>query len=462
VSGPPGTREVLSGWGRTAPSGATVLRPLNGPELRAAADTAPARGLLARGLGRSYGDAAQNAGGVVLDTTRVDHIVELDPDAALVRVGAGASLDALLRDLVPRGFFVPVSPGTRYVTVGGAIASDVHGKNHHLDGTWCTHVPSMALATPAEGVVEVGPGADPALFWATAGGMGLTGVVVEATVALPRIETSRLLVDTDRTADLDEAMAIMEAGDIDAPYSVAWVDLLAQGAATGRSVVTSGRFARRDDLPAARRRNPLRYDARPLATVPRPVPPGLLNRATVRAFNELWYRKAPRRREAELQTIPAFFHPLDVLGDWNRLYGPAGFVQWQVVVPFAAADVLRSIVGALSRARCPSPLAVLKRFGPANPGPLSFPMAGWTLAVDVAAGADGLGPVLDALDEQVAAAGGRVYLAKDSRLRPELLPAMYPRLDEWREVRARVDPMGVLRSDLGRRLGLCPQDHADR
>lgn len=448
----------LTGWGRTAPSGADLRRPTSPTELRRALPTTFERGLIARGLGRSYGDAAQNAGGTVIETTDVCAFTIHDADpgspTVLVTADAGASIDRLLHALVPQGLFVPVTPGTRLVTVGGAIAADIHGKNHHLKGSWCNHVVSMHLQLADGSVVEIGPDRDPALFWATAGGMGLTGVILDATFACPRIESSRLLVDTDRAADLDTVCELMRSGDHLYDYSVAWIDLMATGSSMGRSVLTRGRFATAEEVASAPGHDPLAYRAGELVSAPPIVPAGLLNRLSIRAFNELWFRKAPVERREELQSIPAFFHPLDMVRGWNRIYGPAGFLQWQFVIPFDATRTLTTIVDELSRSGCTSFLAVLKSFGDGNPGPLSFPSSGWTLALDIPAGVPGLGPLLDRLDDLVVGVGGRIYLAKDSRVRPELLPVMYPRLDEWRAVRERVDPQRRMMSDLARRLGL--------
>jgi decaprenylphospho-beta-D-ribofuranose 2-oxidase len=445
-------RRLLAGWGGTSPTAALVARPTSAEDLAASMADIPARGVIARGLGRAYGDSAQNAGGRVIDTTGVLDF-HLAPTTGIVRASGGASLDALMRDLVPRGFFVPVTPGTRYVTVGGAIAADIHGKNHHHAGSWCNHVLSITLALPDGSVLEVSPDHHAEVFWATAGGMGLTGMILEATFRCPPIETSQVLVDTDRAPDLDAVMALMEHGDHDYDYSVAWIDLIARGRGMGRSILTRGRFARRDEV-NGHPEDRLAYDPKVLVTAPPLVPSGLLNRRSMGAFNELWFRRARKTRRDELQTIPTFFHPLDLVDRFPRMYGPRGFLQWQYAVPLDAVDTVRHTVERLSASGCTSFLAVLKRFGPGNQGPLSFPMPGWTLALDIPVGMSGLGPLLDELDDHVVAAGGRVYLAKDSRVRAELLPAMYPRLDEWRAVRAQVDPEARLRSDLARRLGL--------
>ncbi|MDV9191168.1 FAD-binding oxidoreductase [Streptomyces sp. SR27] len=449
--------EAITGWGRTAPTLARVHRPRGHAEVVAAVDALradPARGTIARGLGRAYGDAAQNAGGTVLDMTGLDRVLAVDTTAGLVVCEAGVSLHRLMTALLPRGWFVPVTPGTRYVTVGGAIGADIHGKNHHLSGSFGRHVASLELLTADGEIRTVLPGTP--LFDATTGGMGLTGVILSATLRLLPVETSYVSVDTERARDLDDLMARLTATDHRYRYSVAWIDLLARGSATGRAVLTRGDHTPYDALPRRHRarRAPLAFRPGRLPAPPPYVPGGLLGRGSVGLFNEFWYRRAPRRSTGAVQSLSAFFHPLDGIPHWNRIYGREGFVQYQFVVPYGREEALRKVVRRIADRGCPSFLAVLKRFGAGDPGWLSFPLPGWTLALDLPTGLPGLGAFLDALDEEVVGAGGRVYLAKDSRVRPETLAAMYPRLDAFRALRADLDPRSVFTSDLARRLDL--------
>ena len=439
---------MLHGWGRTSPVVSRVLT-VDADHVAGAIRSAGPRGLVARGLGRSYGDAAQNAGGTVL--LPIPGETRMDGDNVVV--SAGTSLHDLMRYLLPRGRFLPVTPGTRYVTIGGAIACDVHGKSHHRVGTFGANVVSADLVTADGETHRIGPADDPELFWATVGGMGLTGVLLRATLRTIPVETGWIRVDTQRFGDLGSLTAAMRESDDAWTYSVAWVDTVSRGRALGRSVLSRGEHAHLGDLDDSRARTPYPLPGEPRLSAPPGAPDGLVSRASVRAFNGVWFHKAPRHREGELQNLAAFFHPLDGVGDWNRLYGPSGFVQYQLVVPDAAEDVVHDAVRRLAAGGHASFLAVLKRFGPANEGLLSFPVAGWTLALDLPA-RPGLASVLDALDAQVAEAGGRVYLAKDARLTARTFAAMYPRADEFARVRDRVDPGRILASDLARRLGL--------
>ncbi len=444
---------ALAGWGRTAPSVADVRVADEDEQLARTVAAATDRGVIARGLGRSYGDPAQNGGGVVVDMTSRSRILSVDVRCGRVLVEAGASLDQLMQHLLPLGLMVPVSPGTRQVTVGGAVAADIHGKNHHVAGSFCDHVESLDLLTADGRVRQVSRESDAQLFWATAGGMGLTGVILRVALRMAHVDSAYYVVDTERARDLDDLMARLEADDHRYTHSVAWIDCLAGGSALGRSVITRGRSARVEELPGRLQEAPLTFRPNTRLTVPDVFPPRVLNGLTVRAFNELWFRRAPRRLRRDVQGLSQFFHPLDALRDWNRVYGPRGFLQYQFVVPFGEEEALRTIVRRLSDAGTASFLAVLKRFGSGNEGLLSFPAPGWTLALDIPV-AGGLGALLDDLDGTVLAAGGRLYLAKDSRATARSVHAMYPGAEEFRAVRDRVDPHRRFRSDLARRLDL--------
>ena len=442
---------TLSGWGRTNPDTAQVVQPSTVEQLQELIRGAPPRSLIARGLGRSYGDAAQLKDGTVIELPALDRI-ELDAARGTVTAGAGVSLDQILRVIVPAGFFLPVTPGTRNVTVGGAIAADVHGKNHHVDGSFGNHVQRLLLVDGTGTLRELSPeGGDAPFFWATVGGMGLTGVIVEATFSLISISSSLINVDTTRYRDLESLMAAMVEADTKYRYSVAWVDSLDP---KGRGVLSCGDHAPAEALPQGQQADPLHYDPKALASAPPFLPGGLLNKLTVRAFNEAWYRKAPKQRAGELQAIAPFFHPLDGVQDWNRIYGPAGFLQYQFAVPHEAAHLVPRTLEALRQVGAPSFLTVLKRLGSSNPAPLSFPIPGWTLAADVPAAVPGLLEVLDQLDEEVAAAGGRLYLAKDSRQSAKMFINSYTKLQTWSRQLSSLDPNRKMISSMRSRLAI--------
>ncbi|MEU0919693.1 FAD-binding oxidoreductase [Streptomyces cyaneofuscatus] len=445
----------LTGWGRTAPTTAVRFRPRTYEEAAAVVRGRGPRGALARGLGRAPGDAAQNAGGSVLDMTGLDRVRALDEEAATVRCDAGVTLDRLLRILLSRGLFLPVVPGTGRITVGGAIGSDVHGQDHPGAGSFARHVDALELLTADGEVRTVTPGT--ALFDATTGGLGLTGVILSATLRLKRVTTPLVSVSTERATDLDDLLARFTAAGSDrSPYASAWIDLLARGRATGRGVLTRGEHAPPSVLPAHARRTmraprTVEPDRRPTGPL---LPGGLLGRPATALLNEVRYRSAPRARTVELRTTAAFFHASDALPDANRLYGRAGLVRYRFTVGYGQEETLHRVVRRISARRCPAFRAELQRFGAAGAGLLSFPAPGWTLAVDLPAALPGLARFLDGLDDEVAAAGGRVCLAQDARMRPETAAAMYPGLGAFRELRAELDPTGAFRSDLARRLAL--------
>lgn len=448
------TRQRISGWGRTAWTTADVVTAENAAELARLVSASHRRGAIARGLGRAYGAAAQNAGGTVISCAQDDGSTQIQLDAAtgVVTAPAGISLDTLLRICVPKGWFVPVTPGTRFITLGGAVASDVHGKNHHVDGSFGQHVVSIKVLLSSGQEVVLSPTENASWFWATVGGMGLTGVVTEVTVRMLQVESSQVMVETRRLAHLDDVIGAMsDSSDDDFRYSVAWVDMLASGRALGRGVLTRGNHARAIDVTG---NEPCRYDPKVRLAAPPWVPNGLLNKFTVRAFNEAWYRKAPAKSHVGLESIPAFFHPLDGVRQWNALYGSNGFIQYQFIVPLDRVDVLRTVIGQFADAGVASFLAVLKRMGPSNAAPMSFPTEGWTLTLDLAAGSSRLPGLLDHVDDLVLDAGGRHYLAKDAHVSAHAVERAYPRLAEWKAVRDDMDPRGLWISDLARRLKL--------
>jgi decaprenylphospho-beta-D-ribofuranose 2-oxidase len=461
----------LSGWGGGPAVPARIWRPRDHSELceqlgRMHAEHSQA-GVIARGMGRAYGDAAQLAGGLVVQTGALRDFT-LDERRGVLTAQAGITAAELLAELVGRGFVLPVLPGTQHVSIGGMIASDVHGKNHGQAGSFGSHVLRLGLITADGELRELSPDGSPqdaAAFAATVGGMGLTGVIAWAQIALRPISSPLLEVDTDRCDSLDQVLdALRQPG---GSHRVAWLDLLASERNV-RGVVTRAEFLADE---AAQIASDAVLDARPLgvdaawaasvqatrvpvrATVPARWPIGLPSLG-VRAFNELYFRLSPRRARGELVPLGRHMFPLDRLGAWPRLYGADGLVQYQLAVPPGAEAVLEQTIAILRSQRVPCFLAVLKDFGDGNDAPLSFPIRGWTLALDLPRRAAHLEAALRRCDELVAAAGGRVYLSKDSRLSRAALEAMYPRLDDWLEIRARLDPHGRWRSDMALRLGL--------
>ncbi|HYJ78939.1 MAG TPA: FAD-binding oxidoreductase [Longimicrobiaceae bacterium] len=444
----PSSVQRLSGWGRHPVQSCRVYRPEKVAELRELLGSPPEGGLVSRGLGRAYGDAALNARGGVVSHLRLNRMLAFDPATGVLECEGGVSFAEIVDAFLPRGWFLPVTPGTREVTVGGAVACDVHGKNHHRDGTLARFVEGFRLLTPARGAVDCSRAADAELFRATLGGMGLTGAVLRARLRLLPVESAWMTVDYSRTADLDGALERFAADDAGYRYSVAWIDCLARGRSLGRGVLMRG-----DHAPAARvRGEPFAGRPAARARVPLDAPSALLNRLTVGAFNRL-YHALHRDRAGVLVPIDRFFYPLDGVRDWNRLYGRRGLVQHQSVVPFVRGDALARMLERVAAAGRGSFLAVLKRFGPAGEGVLSFPAEGHTLALDFPVAA-GLAELLRELDRIVLDAGGRVYLAKDASLNAATFAAMYPAAGRFRAVKAEVDPEGVLSSSLARRVGL--------
>ena len=444
---------MLSGWGRYPARDCRLERLRRREDLPGLLRCGTT--LIARGNGRSYGDAALNPE-LTLSILAMDRMWAFDARTGLLDCEAGVLLADILEIFVPRGWFPPVVPGTRLVTVGGMIAADVHGKNHHRDGTFGAHVESLTLAGADGAIWECSRAENAALFRATLGGMGLTGVILSARLRLRPVETAFVMAETLATRDLDETMALFEASR-DWPHSVAWIDCLARGAGRGRAVVTRGAFMERGALPSRLASNPLRLAPAGKLRVPADVPPALLNRVLIGLFNALCYRRGRGRARAGARPVhfDRFFFPLDRIEAWNRLYGRRGFVQYQCVLPKGeSAAGVAALLERVAASGQGSFLGVLKLFGPAGEGLMSFPMEGYTLALDFPV-RSGTAALLDGLDEITHRHGGRVYLAKDARCAPERLREGYPRLGAFEAVRA--EAAGApprFASELSRRLAL--------
>jgi len=462
------TSQKLTGWGRTAPSTAQVLRTPDVDAIAAAVAreaerraSGDGRGVIARGLGRSYGDVAQNGGGLVVDMSALDRILAIDDAAATVTVEAGASLDALMRAALPHGLWVPVLPGTRQVTVGGAIGNDIHGKNHHSAGSFGDHVRSLDLLVADGRVLTLLPDGSPddpdgTLFWATVGGIGLTGIVLRATLAMERVETAWFLADGVVTDSLEETIAVHSDGSESRyAYSSAWFDAISPPPKLGRAAISRGNLATlaqlREFAPKLADR-PLEFSGRTFVTLPDVFPNGLANKLTFGLLGRAWYAKSGTYTH-QVQSLTGFYHPLDMFGEWNRAYGSDGFLQYQFVVPPDAVEEFTRIIRTIQASGHHSFLNVFKLFGEGNRAPLSYPMAGWNVCVDLPI-RPGLSDVLTGLDARVLEFGGRLYTSKDSRTDAATFHAMYPGIDGWVATRRAIDPTGVFASDMARRLEL--------
>ena len=444
--------QVICGWGRNSYAKVNIFEPFSEEQIKEKIQDARKQSLITRGLGRAYGDSAQLDKETVIFLKNFNS-VKIDKNKNEMTAQGGISFDEILSIIIPQGYFLPVSPGTRYVTVGGAIAADVHGKNHHKDGTFGKNVKRLLLMDGKGELLELGQHdkseENRSKFWATVGGMGMTGVILEATFSLIPISSSFISVETSRHENLDDLMDKMVIADKSHRYSVAWVDSLNKNF---RGVLTSGNHAHENLLPSKSKNKALYYDIKSFGKTPNLFPVGLLNQLTVKAFNEAWYRKSPKFKEGELQNIGKYFYPLDGIKDWNLIYGKQGFIQYQFVIPDKASYMVRYTLEALRKLPASCFLTVLKRFGNVNPSPLSFPIPGWTLAIDIPANTPKLYEELNRLDSKIVSEGGRIYLAKDSRQSSETFRKSYPRLMEWLKTKDILDPKNIFMSDSFKRL----------
>ena len=442
----------LHGWGRYPRMTAACARPERRADVVAALADRDGEPVLAHGLGRSYGDAALLEHGRVVLTRRLDRLLDFDAATGWLRCEAGVSIEDLIDTFLPRGWFPAVVPGTQFVTVGGAIANDIHGKNHHVDGTFCDHVRAMEILTASGEIVRTTPG-EP-LFDTTVGGLGLTGLILTAEIRLAPVAGPYVETESVRVENLDHFFEV-SADSAAFTHTVSWIDCITSGKALGRGIFMRGRYADASAAPSASALGKAAEVLSPLLDVPLDGPPWLMNGLTMRAFNEAYFRKQPKGMTAATAHYEPFFFPLDFVRNWNRIYGRRGFLQYQLVVPpDPDHSAVRAVLEEITRAGMASFLAVIKEFGDAVHGGLSFPQPGTTLALDFPNHGAPLLELLDRLDHIVLDAGGRVYLGKDARLPRERFRRMYPEWEAWKAARDAIDPQHVFQSALGRRLGL--------
>lgn len=444
------SREV-EGWGRYPVVETLVARPERVSELRAALQDRDGQPVLAHGLGRSYGDAAMLRQGRVILTSRLNRMLAFDDSTGWLRCEGGVSLEEIIDTFVGRGWFPPVVPGTQFVTVAGALASNIHGKNHHVDGCFADHVRRVEVLTASGDTVVCDHEIQSELFWATVGGMGLTGLILSLEVKLVRVANRYIEMDSIRVNNLDEFFEVSDAN-ADYTHTVTWIDCVKTGKSMGRGIFMGGRHAREGVEAPPNAVERMAHAAQRLVDG-RPFEADfLLNKATISVFNEVFFRKTPAGRTPAVVDYVPFFFPLDAVENWNYVYGRRGFLQYQMVVP--DREAVREILTQISGSGMASFLAVIKEFGSQEHGGLSFPIPGITLALDFPNFGADLFEMMNRLDDITVASGGRVYLCKDARLSRENFRKMYPEWEKWKHVRDAWDPGHVFQSDLGRRLGL--------
>jgi decaprenylphospho-beta-D-ribofuranose 2-oxidase len=407
-------------------------------------------GVIARGNGRCYGDASLAKH--CISTLRFDKILEFDRHTGVFGCQSGITLDQILEVILPHGWFLPVTPGTKFITVGGAVASDVHGKNHHAEGSFSNHILRMEVQTGI-GTLSCSKEEHPDLFWATCGGMGLTGVITKVWFQLKPVETAYIRQKQIKAKNLDEVLSLFEQYK-DYTYSMAWIDCLKQGAGFGRSILIVGEHATRSELNTKQAQAPLHLPPGLKLTLPFNLPSFVLNNWSVKAFNMLYYGKNVKREINNIVPYEPFFYPLDAIHHWNRGYGKDGFVQYQFVLPLAQKEGLVSILKAISKKGWGSFLAVLKVFGKQD-DLISFPMEGYTLALDFPV-RPGLFEFLNELDAIVLDYGGRLYLTKDARMKSEVYWKSYPNASRFAELVKQYNPQGTFESIQSERLKLIP------
>ncbi|RYY53921.1 MAG: FAD-binding oxidoreductase [Chitinophagaceae bacterium] len=406
-------------------------------------------GFIPRGNGRCYGDASLAAH--TLSTLKYDKILSFDTAKGILHCQSGLTLDRILEVIVPKGWFLPVTPGTKFITIGGAVASDVHGKNHHVDGSFSSHILEMEILTGDDQVLTCSPTINSDLFQATCGGMGLTGVITTVKFDLKKIESSFIKQRQLKAENLEQLIEYFEKYS-HYTYSMAWIDCLKKGKNFGRSILIMGEHATVDQLSESQKKEPLKLPGKKKITFPFNLPSWVLNTFTVKAFNFLYYGKNFKKEINSVIPYEPFFYPLDAIHHWNRGYGKKGFVQYQFVLPLESKQGLVEIMRKISDRGMGSFLAVLKVFGKQD-DLISFPMEGYTLALDFPVRKN-LFAFLDELDQVVLAYGGRLYMSKDARMQPAILEAGYPRLNEFRKIVQRYNPDSRIRSVQSDRLNL--------